>query len=110
MSASSRSLLSSLASSRRSSRSPSPAGPSAGSAASSPRVESLGAFERGALPRDDGLERDGVSLLLPARFRRLAGAEPALELRELALARGDRLRALAQGLLQLLDLGVALPV
>src|SRR5439155_11341139 len=74
-----------------------------------PGVESLGAFERGALPRDDGLERDGVSLLLPARLRRLAGAEPALELCELAPARGDRLRALAPRLLQPPHLRVALP-
>ena len=77
----------------------------------SSRVEQLRALERRALARREGVVGDGGSAALP--FRLLAGLESSLEIGELTLARGDRVRALAERPLQLVELGaraVPLPV
>jgi hypothetical protein len=67
-------------------------------------LEGAGALERGPLSCGDRLGAPGGGAFLHG-LARPSALEPALELRELALARGDRLGALAQRLLQALELG-----
>jgi len=73
------------------------------------RFERLRALECSPLAGRDSLGA-AARLLLLGGLRRPAAVEAALELCELALARGDRLGALAQRLLQLFELGARLRV
>ena len=66
------------------------------------RLERLRTLEGGTLSRHDRIGAGGRVLPRPGR---LSAAEPALELCKLALARGNRLGAFAERLLQPLQLG-----
>jgi hypothetical protein len=70
------------------------------------RVEGLPPLERSTLACDERVARGGLlAVLPPLLLHGLAAVEPALKLGELAFARRHRFGALAERLLQLLELG-----
>jgi len=70
-----------------------------------PGVECLGPVERGALAGDERIARTRALAALAARLRVAAGVRAPLQIRKLTLPRCHRLGAVAERLLQLLELG-----